>query len=259
MRRITFTLLAIVLATTAYSQEKEIHILSTNDMHAKMEYMAQLGAIADSLRSIDPTLLVFSAGDNRTGNPLNDLYEPTAYPMVALMNQIGFDATALGNHEFDSKQNGLARLISLSNFSYLCANIHPAAELGIHTLPYKIFDVKGIKVGVIGAVQLGTHGIPDSHPDNVKGIRFSPVAESIAPYEWLSKECDVTILLSHIGYEDDVEMSKRFPWLDLIIGGHTHTQLKGGEMHNGVLIPQNVNKLARCTHITLTVEKSGKH
>lgn len=257
MKRITFTLLAIVLATTAYSQEKEIHILSTNDMHAKMEYMAQLGAIADSLRSIDPTLLVFSAGDNRTGNPLNDLYEPTSYPMVALMNQIGFNATALGNHEFDSKQNGLARLIGLSNFSYLCANIHSAAELGIHTLPYKIFDVKGIKVGVIGAVQLGTHGIPDSHPDNVKGITFSPVAESIAPYEWLSKECDVTILLSHIGYEDDVEMSKRFPWLDLIIGGHTHTQLKGGEIHNGVLITQNVNKLARCTHITLTVE-NGK-
>ncbi len=257
MRRIVTTLLSFLVIAAAYGQKTEIHILSTNDMHAKLENMAQLGAIADSLRGIDPSLLVFSAGDNRTGNPKNDLYEISAYPMVALMNQIGFAATALGNHEFDSKQAGLARLIGLSNFSYLCANIHPDPSLSIHTLPYKVFDVKGVKVGVIGVVQLGTHGIPDSHPDNVTGIRFSPVAESIAPYEWLSKECDVTILLSHIGYEDDVEMAKRFPWLDLIIGGHTHTQLKGGEMHNGVLITQNVNKLARATHITLTVE-SGK-
>ena len=257
IKKMTLAFLSIIISTAMYGQEKEIHILSTNDMHAKIENMAQLGAIADSLRGIDPTLLVFSAGDNRTGNPLIDLYEPAAYPMVALMNQIGFHATALGNHEFDSKQDGLARLIGLSNFSYLCANIHPSPEFGIHTLPYKVFDVKGLKVGVIGVVQLGTHGIPDSHPDNVKGITFSPVAESIAQYEWLSKECDVTILLSHIGFEDDVEMSKLFPWLDLIIGGHTHTQLKGGEMHNGILITQNVNKLARCTHTTLTVE-NGK-
>lgn len=253
-RRIATTLLTLLVIAVGYGQKTEIHILSTNDMHAKLEHMAQLGAIADSLRAIDPTLLVFSAGDNRTGDPKNDIYNPTAYPMAALMNQIGFDATALGNHEFDSKQEGLARLIGLSTFSYLCANIHPDPSLGIHTLPYKVFDVKGVKVGVIGVVQLGTHGLPDSHPDNLKGITFSPVAESIAPYEWLSKECDVTILLSHIGYEDDIEMAKRFPWLDLIIGGHTHTQLKGGEMHNGVLITQNVNKLARATHITLTVE-----
>ena len=73
-------------------------------------------------------------------------------------------------------------------------------------------------------------------------------------YEWLSKQCDATILLSHLGYPDDIKIAEKFPWLDLIIGGHTHTQLKGDEVKNGILITQNRNKLHRVTYITLTVE-----
>lgn len=251
---ITTLLLALLLPLSLLGEGRKVHIVSMNDMHAAMEAFPQLAAVIDSLRTIDPGLLVFSAGDNRTGNPLNDLYEIPAYPMVALMNQVGFNATALGNHEFDSHQDGLARLIGLSNFRYICANIHPDPAFGINTVPYQVFDVEGLRVGVIGVVQLGTHGLPDTHPNNVKGISFSPVKETIAQYEWLSKECDATILLSHIGYESDLEMAKAFPWLDLIIGGHSHTQLKGGEMHDGVLITQDANRLKLITHITLTIE-----
>ena len=81
MRRIVTTLLSFLVIAAAYGQKTEIHILSTNDMHAKLENMAQLGAIADSLRGIDPTLLVFSAGDNRTGNPRTTYmrYRPTRW------------------------------------------------------------------------------------------------------------------------------------------------------------------------------------
>ena len=89
------------------------------------------------------------------------------------------------------------------------------------------------------------------------GSHFQPAKEVIAQHEWMRKECDVTILLSHLGYEDDRAMADAFPWLDLIIGGHTHTQLKGNEMQNGVLITQNKNKLPFVTHITLTVD-SGR-
>ena len=142
--------------------------------------------------------------------------------MVALMNQVGFNASTLGNHEFDSHQDGMAKLISLSNFRHICANIQPDPEWGIHCIPYQIFDVEGVKVGVVGVVQLGTRGIPDSHPDNVKGISFLPVKETVQKHAWLREKCDVTILLTHIGYEDDVELSKDVPWVDLIIGGHPH-------------------------------------
>ena len=85
-------LLFVLLA--AMAQRREIHILSVNDMHAKLENMPRLAAIVDSLRATDPQLLVFAAGDNRTGNPYNDQFKPTSFPMVAFMNFIGFDASA---------------------------------------------------------------------------------------------------------------------------------------------------------------------
>lgn len=236
------------------AQQREIHILSVNDVHAQIDNMPQLAAIVDSLRSIDPELLVIAAGDNRTGNPINDQYEPTSYPMTALMNFIGFDCTGYGNHEFDSGVKGLAKVIDLSNFPHVNANAHPDPSLGIHQIPYKIFNIDGISIGILGVVQLGTHGYPDTHPDNVKGITFTDPAETIKQYEWLAKKCDVNILLSHLGYEDDLKMAAQFPYYDLIISSHSHTQLKGGELHNGVLITQNTNKLKRCTYTTLTVE-----
>ncbi len=254
---LSFVICQLSFSLSALAERREVHILSANDMHANIQVFPALAHIADSLRALYPGLLVFSAGDNRTGEPLNDMYEIPAYPMVALMNQVGFSATTLGNHEFDSGPRGLARLINLSNFSYLCANCYPADSLRLHLLPTKSFDVDGIRVGVVGAVQLGTHGLPDTHPDNCRGIRFSPVNETVAKYERLRQQNDVVILLSHNGYEADVESSALFPWIDIIIGGHTHTQISGGETHNGILITQNVNRLKRVTHITVILDRDS--
>jgi 2',3'-cyclic-nucleotide 2'-phosphodiesterase (5'-nucleotidase family) len=253
MKKLSLMWLALMLAVSVYAEKKEIHILAANDMHAQIEVFPQLAALADSLRTIDPSLLIFSAGDNRTGNPINDKYILPAYPMVALMNQVGFNGSALGNHEFDV--HSLKGLIGLSNFRYICANAFPCDSSGIKLVPYQVFDVEGLKVGVIGCIQLSPSGIPSTHPDNLEGISFKPAEEILPQYEWLSKQCDATILLSHLGYPDDIKIAEQFTWLDLIIGGHTHTQLKGDEVKNGVLITQNRNKLHRVTYITLTVEE----
>ena len=231
-----------------------VRILSSNDMHSAIEKMPQYAAIVDSIRAIDPFVLVISAGDNRTGNPYNDLYEPVSYPMISMMNLIGFDASALGNHEYDSKVEGLAKVISLSNFPYLAANITCPPESGIRVRPYMVFDVKGIKVGVLGITQVGDNGLPDTHPDNVKGLSFQLPEEVIPQYKWLTEQCDVNVLLTHVGFDVDVELAKQFPYYDLIISSHTHTQLEGGEIHSGVLITQNGYQLPRVTLTTLEVE-----
>lgn len=231
-----------------------VRILSTNDMHSAIEKMPQLAAIVDSLRAIDPFLLVLSAGDNRTGNPYNDLYEPSTYPMISLMNLIGFDASALGNHEYDAGVQGLAKVISLTNFPHLAANITCLPESGVRVRPYMVFDVKGLKVGVLGITQVGTLGIPDTSPDNVKGLTFQQPEEVIPQYKWLTAQCDVNVLLTHVGYDVDIELAKQFPYYDLIVSGHTHTQLEGGEVHDGVLITQNGYQMPRVTLTTLEVE-----
>ena len=240
---------------TVSAQRRELHILSVNDMHAKIEAMPQLAAIADSLRTLYPSLLVLSAGDNRTGNPLNDMYEPSGYPMVAMMNEIGFNASAIGNHDFD--MNSLPKLSALSNFSYICANMSASDSSGVSVVPWQRFDAGGVSVGIIGVVETNKDGRPTTHPDNLRGLTFADPVATIADYEWVSRCCDVTILLSHHGYRADTMAASRYPWLDLIVGGHSHKQLSPGETHNGVLITQNSDRLRFATHTTVVVD-SGR-
>ena len=182
------------------------------------------------------------------------MFEIPAYPVVALMNQIGFHATVIGNHEYDSNQDGLARLINLSAFSTLCANMEPDPKWKMHVKPYQVFDCGGISVGVIGITALGSMGIPESHPARLTDIKFMDPLETIRKYQFLREKCDVILLLSHLGFETDVKFSAELPWVDIIIGGHSHTQLDGGEMHNGILITQNGKSIPYATHSTLVLQ-----
>ena len=256
--RKTFIVLLVMLAglTTAAQQRRELHILSANDMHAAIDKFPRLGYIADSLRALYPDLLILSGGDNRSCDPINDMFEVPAYPMVALMNQVGFHATVVGNHEFDSNQYGLARLIDLSTFPTLCANMEPDPKFKMHVKPYQLFDCGGIRVGVLGITALGSMGTPESHPARMTDIKFMDPLETIKKYEFLRGQCDVVLLLSHLGYNDDVKFSAELPWVDIIVGGHSHTQLEGGELHNGILITQNMKSLPNVTHSTLVLEGS---
>lgn len=253
-KNILLSLLVFVALTLSAQERRELHILSINDPHAAMEQFPRLGFVADSLRTLYPDLLILSAGDNRSGDPINDMFEIPAYPVVALMNQIGFHATVIGNHEYDSNQDGLARLINLSTFSTLCANMEPDPKWKMHVKPYQVFDCGGISVGVIGITALGSMGIPESHPARLTDIKFMDPLETIRKYQFLREKCDVILLLSHLGFETDVKFSAELPWVDIIIGGHSHTQLDGGEMHNGILITQNGKSIPYATHSTLVLQ-----
>ena len=237
---ITFSLLLFVTLTLSAQERRELHVLSINDPHAAIEQFPRLGYVADSLRTLYPGLLILSGGDNRSGDPVNDMFEIPAYPIVALMNQVGFHATVVGNHEFDSNQDGLARLINLSAFSTLCANMEPDPKWKMHVKPYQIFDCGGISVGVLGITALGSMGLPESHPARLTDIKFMDPLETIQKYQFLREKCDVVLLLSHLGYPTDVKFSAELPWVDII--------------HNGILITQNSKSLPFATHSTLVLE-----
>ena len=248
MKRLPIILVGLLSwSLTSFSQEKQVAILSVNDMHAQIGNFPKLAAIVDSLRAIYPSLLIFSAGDNCTGNPYNDMYKEPSYPMTALMNAVGFHASAMGNHEFDLKPEGFRKQANRSTFRYLCANLIASDSLPMPVIPYQLFDCEGVSVGVLGIVQRGAQGIPDTHPNNVRGLRFLPEEETIRRYAGLRDSCDVAILLSHCGYEADQEWADRFPFLDVIIGGHSHTKLEGNTFRGEVLITQAENNLHYAT------------
>jgi len=250
------TALLCVIAFTAnvsFSQSKEITILAVNDMHASIDRFPKFAALVDSMRAIYPDLLLFSAGDNRTGNPVNDVHPEPSYPMTALMNKTGFNLSCIGNHEFDGKIEALRNVINRAEFRHVCANIHAHDSMRLHIEPYRIFEINGVKIAVLGLIQRDENGLPDAHPDNLKNISFTSTIEAAKQYGWLRYMSDVFILLIHDEYEQSILLANQYPLADVIISGHSHTRIDGTELHNNVLITQAESHLKYITYITLQI------
>ena len=254
---LTAALLALSFISGCTPKEQKLYILSLNDQHGNIDNYPQFAALVDSLRTVHPDLLLFSAGDNRSGNPVNDRYSDIARPMVELMNKVGFNLSCLGNHEWDAGVIGLRNVMGWANYPYVCANVTFDDSLKMPVKPFEIIEWNGLKLGVIGAIQLGENGLPDFHPKNVGGSHFRPANEVIPEYLYLKDECNALFLLSHCGYEDDRELAEQFPQFDAIFGGHTHTRVSETQIVNGVMITQAESKVKFVTLSTFTF-KNGK-
>ena len=240
--------------TQSNETEAEIAILSVNDMHASIDQFPKFAAMVDSLRAIYPDLLLFSAGDNRTGNPVNDQYTPVNYPMIELMNRTGFNLCAVGNHEWDGNVENLQKDIERAKFPFLCANVFIPNTIKLDIKPFVAFENQGVKMAVVGMIEVRHDNIPGAHPDNLKKVSFKPAHDVLAEYQYLRNQNDVVILLSHCGLEDDMELAQANPWLDAIIGGHTHTLIEYPSETNGVLITQSGSHLKNATLVKIKVK-----
>lgn len=241
-------------ATPASAGEGEIVILSVNDMHASIDQFPKFATMVDSLRTIYPDLLLFSAGDNRTGNPVNDQYDPVNYPMIELMNRLGFDLCTVGNHEWDANIGALHDDVERAKFPFLCANVTIPNDVDLDFEPFEIFESQGVKMAIIGMIEVRHDDIPGTHPDNVAKVSFKRPNIVLPQYKYLRDENDVVVLLSHCGFEDDMELAQANPWLDAIIGGHSHTLIDHPSQTNGVLITQSGSHLKYATLVKLKVK-----
>lgn len=242
----------LALLGTVFAEQ--VTILGINDMHANIDGMPQLASCVKQERLSDPGLLLMAAGDNRTGNPYVDNGNRPGIPIITLMNHVGFDLSTFGNHEFDSGTAALRDYINAAEFDFVCANVFTTDTQGIDVKPYKIFERNGVRIGVLGLVQVGETGIPDAHPDKCKGLQFASPFETATYYKHLRAHCDVLIILSHLGFEDDIKLARMFPEADAIVGGHSHTRVEKEHLENGVLITQSENKLKFVTRLTFDVE-----
>jgi len=236
------------------AMEAEIVILSVNDMHSNIDLFPKFATLVDSLRAIYPDMLLFSAGDNRTGNPVNDQYNPVNYPMITLMNTVGFDLSAVGNHEWDGNIVNLQNDIERADFPFICANVFIPQDVNLDILPMMHFEQQGVKMGVVGMIEVRHGDIPGAHPDNLKQVSFKRPEVVLPDYKYLRDECDVVLLLSHCGFEDDMELAQANPWLDAIIGGHSHALVDHPSETNGVLITQSGSHLKYATLLKIKVK-----
>ncbi len=246
---------------TEQPSAKTVEILAVNDMHAALDNFPRLAFMVDSLKNIYPDLLLVSAGDNQTGNPVNDQYPQKGMPIIELMNALKFDMSAVGNHEFDSRLAGFEHITHEANFDFLVANIEKPKDADFRIKPYKIVEMpNGVKVAFLSVLQVNSTGIPDTHPDNVKGFIFNDPIVTANEYLFLRDSCDLFVMLNHFGFEEDVILANQLPTdvVDLIIGGHSHTKIDTDQIHNGVMITQAQRRLNYATLIKLTINPDGK-
>lgn len=238
--------------------DAEIVILCTNDIHGNLDCFPELAAYYSQLKKENPNTFLFNNGDMFSGNPLVDQYPEKGYPMIDIMNKTGYTLSSLGNHEFDYGQETLNSRIEQAEFPFICANIGFGKDAALKPLePYKIIDAGGVSVAVLSLVEVGSGGTPSTHPDKVKGLSFEKPANTVDKY--YSKLCrnNVFILLSHIGVENDVKIAEKYPGIDVILGGHSHTRIDTSMVKNGVLITQAGDNLKYAGETRITV-KDGK-
>ncbi len=247
--------LLIFISAFAQKDTTEIIILHTNDMHAKIDNFDKLASVVNSYKTKYENVWLFSAGDIFTGNPIVDQYKDPGYPMIQLMNKMPYDISCIGNHEFDYGQTKLNERIKQANFPFISANIEPQKD-AVFTKPeayYKFTTKDGTTIGVLGLLQVGKNGYPDSSPLKMRNITFNNPFETVEKYKTYKDSSDIFICLSHLGYENDIKLAKKFPYFDVIIGAHSHTTLKEGVHKNNTFILQAGSYLKYCGVLDLKI------
>jgi len=245
-------LISGVAAGQTANDTTTVVILSVNDMHAKIDNFPKFKALVDDIRTQYTYVLLVSAGDNFTGNPIVDQYPDPGYPMIELMNTVGFTIATIGNHEFDYGQETLKKRMKQAEFPMISANIKSEDPQGINPEPYKILSINNeLKVGFVGVIQRNSAGLPDSHPSKLEGITFNDGIETLLGYRHLRDSCNIFVCLTHLGFEEDVKLTSVFNEPDLILGGHSHTSVTSPVEYNGVLVMQAGSNLKSLAKITL--------
>ena len=228
------------------SEEKayKLTVLHTNDVHSRIDPFPMdggvnqgLGGVAaraeiiEKIRSEQDHVLLLDAGDIFQGTPYFNFYR--GEPEIKAMSSMKYDATTIGNHDFDAGLDNLAtQLTNNATFPMVVANYDfSGTPMEYKYQPYKLFKKGKIKVGVFGIGIEMAGLVPANLYGNTKYLDPVSKANEMANTLKKDKNCDLVICLSHLGnsYSDNKVSDKRLAMetenIDLIIGGHTHTFL----------------------------------
>lgn len=215
--------------------QKKIVILATNDTHSRIEPLPQTdksnpgmggvearSAFISKVRHENPNVLLFDAGDFVQGTPYFNLFHGRVEAQV--MNQMKYDAGTIGNHEFDYGLDTLKMIFDKLNYPIVCCNYDFSnTPLNGKVKPYVILKKSGLKIGVIG-IGVNPEGLIQK--DKYEGMDFLPIVPSVNKYADIlhnKEKCDIVICLSHLGYTADIDLAGKSKYIDIIIGGHSHT------------------------------------
>ncbi|MBI3504034.1 MAG: metallophosphoesterase, partial [Proteobacteria bacterium] len=257
------TLVFLAACTTAPPAPLKLTILHTNDFHSRLQPVnvqgsncsaqeaAQsrcLGGAARIATLIETQkreamaagrqVLVLNGGDQFQGSLFYSHYKGLAE--LEVMNQMGFDAVAIGNHEFDDGPANLARFLAGAKFPVLSANIDASTEPTIRGLfrDHVVLERGGVKIAIIGAT---TEDTPDISSPGAQ-LKFVKAETVVGPLVAKLRGQGIThiLMVTHLGLSRDTEVAQAIDGIDVIVGGHSHTLLGNGIAGSEGPYPTNV-------------------
>ena len=206
-------------------------IVHTNDVHGAIQGYAKVAALADKYEAEGAYVLVLDAGDFSQGDPSVNVSEGAT--AIEMMNMVGYDAVALGNHEFDYGFETLKKNMESAQFPVLAANVKYNGELAFDDAA--VFTTPGgTKIGVFGLDTPET--ATKAHPGKIQGVTFAGGEELYAiaqeMVDMLKNEgCNYIICLGHLGIDDEtaatanrsIDLLEKVTGIDVFIDGHSHS------------------------------------
>ena len=259
----------------------KITILHTNDVHSRIDPFpldgsrnagmggaARRAAIIDAVRAKEEHVVLLDSGDIFQGTPYFNFFGGELE--IELMKRMKYDASTLGNHDFDNGIDNLVKQMKTAGFPMINCNYdYQDNALSTITQEYKIIQRGEVKIGILG-VGIELDGlVPKKLMGNTQ--YNDPIAKAQKTANKLKNElgCDLVICLSHLGYKykeskvSDVKLALNTENIDLILGGHTHTFMKSPDLRRNMKgEPVIINQVGwagiMMGRIDLTFEKNKK-
>ncbi len=255
----------LALSAGAASADYTLHVLHINDLHSRIEsinkYDSTCGAedeaegkcfggiarvatkineLRGELSAAGENVIVLDAGDQFQGSLFYSTYKGAE--VAEFMSKIGFDAMAVGNHEFDDGPEGLAGLIEKVEFPVISGNLDLSQSnlLNEKVRDHVVLEVGGEKIGLVSV--LATDTVETSSPG--PAVLFQDEIESLkADVAALEAEGVTKIIaLTHVGYNKDQEIAAQVPGIDAVVGGHSHTYLSASDPNRAGAYPTWVDQ-----------------
>ncbi|HFI0150925.1 TPA: bifunctional UDP-sugar hydrolase/5'-nucleotidase [Streptococcus suis] len=242
----------------------DISILHTNDMHSYVENFPKKAQLVADIRACNEQrgilTFVFDSGDLFSGNIFFNMYR--GVKEIELMNQIGCQAMTLGNHEFDHGDELLSRLDDYAQFPIVSSNLRyrdeEVADELVSLEDILEYDMNGKSLYVLGLTALETQEVA-SPSDKVLFEEPRQALRRLVDQIVSQNPSAHLVVLSHLGYDEDVNLAKDFPEVNVILGGHTHTILKEPIQVGSVSICQAGQYGRFVGHLSLRCFADGRH
>ncbi|MBP3219746.1 MAG: metallophosphatase [Prevotella sp.] len=252
-RYILIFVMALFCLSGQAKKARKLIILHTNDTHSTIlpvnpnlpdtmkagrgGFLRRIAMLKEE-RKKNPDLLYFDSGDFFQGSAYFTMFKGEVE--IGLMNQMGIDASTIGNHEFDFGLDNMARMFKKATFPILCTNYDFTGTVmeGL-TKPWIIINRSGVRIGVFALCPKLEGLVSAKNCPGVKYLDPAKVGLETATMLKVQKKCDMVICISHLGWysnrgEDDPYVIENTRNIDLVLGGHTHTYLDKLEYKNNL-------------------------